>query len=149
MEDDAALQDHDVDHLGPLGRVFLLSTVLDVACFRLGGMPLQDTNAEILCKERNEDARHSDGTCCPFVTKLPQTFAGKHKLSVSKEMDEGSRDNDTGAELSEDGDEDIVWRDEAGEQNGTEDTDRAGCQHGEQETDSETDVVVPVLSIAC
>lgn len=51
MEDDTALQNHDVDHLSPLGRIFLLCTVLDVACFRLGGVPLQDTNPEILREE--------------------------------------------------------------------------------------------------
>lgn len=67
---------------------------------------------------------------------------------MSEEMDEGSRNDDASAELPQDGDEDVVWRDEAGQENGTEDTNGAGCQHGKQETDSETDVVVPVDPVA-
>ena len=109
MEEDTALQDHDVDHLRPLSLVYLLSTVLDVAGFCLGGVPLQDTNAEVLCKERDEDTSHGDGTGSALITKFSQTLAGKHNLSMRKEVNEGSRNDDASAELSQYSDDDVVW----------------------------------------
>lgn len=61
-------------------------------------------------------------------------------------MNERGGDDDPGAELSQDREDDILRGDEGGHENGTKDADGAGDQHDEQQADAEADIVVPVDS---
>ena len=59
-------------------------------------------------------------------------------------MNKGSGNDDTGTELSEYGEDGMLWRDIRGDEDGRKDADRAGRQHDEQQANAEADVVVPV-----
>ena len=94
-------------------------------------MPLDESGSGVLNQEGEKKSCHED--CCRrrLVTHLPETFVFEHEIGVGEEMDEGRRDDDTRSELSEDGEDEIVWADERNGKDGEINSDCACEQHGE------------------
>lgn len=63
-------------------------------------------------------------------------------------MDKSGGNDDSRAELPQDSKDHIVWRHKRRHQNGRKDTNGAGGENDKEKTDSQTDIVVPLHSIA-
>jgi hypothetical protein len=85
VEDDAGFQHGDVDHISP-GWSCVMAGSLDAPRVRLGLVPLDESVAEVLDKERKEQARHKNSCGSGFVRQFPETLIGKHERRVSEEL---------------------------------------------------------------
>ena len=128
MEKNSCLHDRNVDHLAAQSGVSLrrvLSWHVEV------GNPVSG----IFDEEGDEEAGHEDGGCYAFVADVSYAWVGKHEagvgvqlfkqcqvsedagpkrclgchggLAVDTYMDEGGRDNNAGAELLKEGQDDV------------------------------------------
>lgn len=132
VEDDTRFEDSDIDHLGAWGVVSVVPA--SVSGSVLGGVPLDETNAEVLDKEGQEETSHQDGSRSGLIVKLTQAFITEHENGMGEElvgllatlqacteggtnMNEGRRDDDASTKLPENGEDGIGWRHERGDEN--------------------------------
>jgi hypothetical protein len=83
------------------GRFCTSSSVLVLA-------PLHEASAKIVDDERQHEPGHEDGRSRALVLKLAKARVAKHQVCMREEMNEGSRDDDTRAELLKDDKDDVV-----------------------------------------
>lgn len=168
MEDDARFHDVHAHHLH--ARAVLLDR--HVLGARVGLLVFQARVhvpvAEVLDEERHEDARHADGGRRTLVINALDTLVLEHEHGVDEElhmislgsargkgskwekgvesyMDERRRDDDARAKLLQQDEQHAhLVRQEPHEEDGSEDAERAGAQHGEDEPDPERHVVLAV-----
>lgn len=106
--------------------------------------PLHEAGTEVISQEGEKETSEEYGGGRSLILKLAQAFVTEHELGVGEEMDESSREHDTGTELLQNNEDDIRLGDdvEASRQNRQEDTETASDQDDEEKTDAQRDVVV-------
>jgi hypothetical protein len=98
--------------------------------------PLDEACPSIVDQERKEQSCHEDCCSSTFILELTQALVAEHQFCVSEEMDKGGRNDNAGAELLQNDEDDVLLRDqvEASSKNGHEDSKCARCEDDEEET---------------
>ena len=130
MEDDARFEDGDVDHVGAGdGRCGTVAVAvaggLHAGGLRFGFVPLDEPVAGVLDEEGQKEAGHEDGRGGALVRQLAEALVGEHEGGMGVELDwlapgagnphrathmnKRRRDDDTSAELPEDGEDGVGW----------------------------------------
>lgn len=86
MEDDTSLEDGDVHHLGARGVMRVIAVGVGGSLF--GGMPLDETDAQVFDQEGKEETGHQDGGGSRLVLELAQAFVAEHEDRMSEQLAE-------------------------------------------------------------
>lgn len=84
MEDDTSLEDGDVHHLGARGVMRVIPVGVGGSLF--GGMPLDETDAQVFDEEGKEDTGHKNGGGGGLVLELAQAFVAEHEDGMGKQL---------------------------------------------------------------
>jgi hypothetical protein len=85
MEDDAGFHDVDADHLQRLQTLSRRQVPSHLFC-RLLGLSLDDSVADILDEERQEQPGHQNGSRGSLVFQPAEALVAKHEFSVGEQL---------------------------------------------------------------